>query len=495
MFGSIIGAERAEAEPTAVREVIELCSGLPLALRIAGSRLLARPSWNVQDLADRLADAAVRLDELATGDLRVRASFAVSYGSLPPAAGDGVGPARAFRLLGLGFGPDIGVEAAAALLCVEPKQAERALETLLDSHLLQAGSAAGRYGFHDLLRIYATERACAQDSAADRDAALDRLLAWYVGSAINADHALLPGGRAVPTPSPVEGARPREFADGDEALCWLRTELPNLLAAVNRAARREDHQTTWRLSAALCTFLMRQSLWDDWISVETTGLASARRVGDLFGQGWLLNSLAVAHWQTGHLVRAARLLDESLRIRRSIGDEVGVVLTLANLGFLHLETKAYERAVSTLEQALVVNGRLGQPHVALAEILNCLGEANLALGRFDRAHAPLQQSLTVSRYYRNREWEGAALLNLATLASRTGRQLEAVDLYEQSLLTFRQAADRYQECTALIGYGHALDQLGKADEARHQWEWARHIMEQTSDPRLAELPLTSAESV
>ena len=123
LLSRIIGADRVRAEASAAA-VAELCAGLPLALRIAGSRVAARPHWWVKDLAERLAGAAARLDELTVGDLSVRASFAVSYANLRagPAA---ITPARAFRLLGLWGGPDISTPAAAALSGVDAAAARR----------------------------------------------------------------------------------------------------------------------------------------------------------------------------------------------------------------------------------------------------------------------------------------------------------------------------------------------------------------------------------
>ena len=177
LLSRIAGAPRLRAEAGPAANVAELCAGLPLAVRIAGARLAARPHWQVKELADRLADTTARLDELAVGDLSVRASFAAGYTRLRADPG-GLAPARAFRLLGLWAGPDISTPAAAALLGVDPHAAEHALETLLDSHLLQAGKSAGRYRCNSLLRVYAAERAREEDSPADIDAAMQRLLAF-----------------------------------------------------------------------------------------------------------------------------------------------------------------------------------------------------------------------------------------------------------------------------------------------------------------------------
>ena len=49
-------------------EVVRLCGYLPLAIRIAGACLAARPGRTVGVLATELADATRRLEELQAGE-------------------------------------------------------------------------------------------------------------------------------------------------------------------------------------------------------------------------------------------------------------------------------------------------------------------------------------------------------------------------------------------------------------------------------------------
>ncbi|MFC5150107.1 AfsR family transcriptional regulator, partial [Streptomyces aureoversilis] len=166
----IVGAERVEAERDAAMDVVAACGFLPLAIRIAASRLAARRTWTVSVLARKLGDERRRLDELRAGDLAVTATFELGYGQLEP------GQARAFRLLGLADGPDISLAAAAAVLDLGTDATEELLESLVDTSLLES-AAPGRYRYHDLVRLYA--RACAErdeQPPAEREAALSRLL-------------------------------------------------------------------------------------------------------------------------------------------------------------------------------------------------------------------------------------------------------------------------------------------------------------------------------
>lgn len=162
LLARIAGPERVASSPGAARELVELCAGLPLALRIAGSRLASRPHWNIEDLTGRLADERIRLDMLRYRDLEMRASFAVSYRGLGPAG------QRLFRLLGSLEAPDVARSTAAALLGTSPAEADELLEVLADARLLKVTGPAEdgqrRYRFHDLVRLYARELAEAEQS-------------------------------------------------------------------------------------------------------------------------------------------------------------------------------------------------------------------------------------------------------------------------------------------------------------------------------------------
>ena len=224
MFAGIIGQRRAEAEPDATDEVLTACAGLPLAIRIAGARLAARGSWTVRNLARRLADERRRLDELKTGDLAVRACFEVSFASLPgPAVAEGVDPAHAFRLLGMWQGPSIGLPAASALIGRPEDSVADALEVLVDAQLLQS-PAPERYRFHDLLRAYAAERAVAEEPPPDREAAVGRLLTWYLHSVVAMARLVSPHRDQVPLGPPGPAWNPLSFSALEEALNWGEVE-------------------------------------------------------------------------------------------------------------------------------------------------------------------------------------------------------------------------------------------------------------------------------
>jgi DNA-binding SARP family transcriptional activator len=163
LLGRIAGAERTAVEPEATEEILAACAGLPLALRAAGGRIAARPTWQILDLAVRLGrptgagDRRRFFDELRFGDHDVRASFETGFAAL--AAGDaGDTLVTSLCLLGLWSGTELGLPVAASLLGRPPSDAEQILERLVDLNLLQS-PRHGRYLLHDLVREFAAEKA------------------------------------------------------------------------------------------------------------------------------------------------------------------------------------------------------------------------------------------------------------------------------------------------------------------------------------------------
>lgn len=154
----IIGDQSVKTDPGALEDIAGLCGNLPLALRIAGTRIARRPHWTVRRMADQLADEDGRLDALTISDLAVRTAIELSYRGLPPHLG------RLFRLLGTLGTTEIPVAAAASLLCVPTSAAEQQLEELVDARLVEP-RRPHHYGMHTLVRLYARERALAEDYA------------------------------------------------------------------------------------------------------------------------------------------------------------------------------------------------------------------------------------------------------------------------------------------------------------------------------------------
>jgi DNA-binding SARP family transcriptional activator/tetratricopeptide (TPR) repeat protein len=479
LFTRMIGTERVEAEPGPVREVLDACAGLPLAIRIAGARLTARRGWNVQTLAVRLADQRRRMDELMAGDLAVRATFAVSFDALPrPARPDAADPAHVFRLLGVWQGPSIGLAAAAALAGQPEDTVADALEVLVDTNLLES-PGPDRYRFHDLLRAYAAERARADEPARDVEDAIRRVLTWYLREADAAGGAVSPQRNPVPLEPPEPGREPPSFAGADEALGWCDVERANLVAATRQAAQQGLHDIAWKLPAAAMMCFELRGYRAEWLTTHRIALSSARQSGDRHGEARVLNNLGIVLGEQ-RADDAIGYFEQALAIYRDIGDRRGQAQATNNLAFAYRFLGRHEDAVSALLAALDLQREVGARRGEAIALCN-LGESYLDLGQYAEAIARSQEALSVAREVGGVRLEGYARYNLGRAHLELGRTAEAADLLDQALDIHRAAGDRYGEAQDLQQIGIAHARAGRAEEAGTAWLAARGIFESLGD--------------
>jgi hypothetical protein len=247
LLRSAAGADRVAAEHGAALDLVAACGFLPLAIRAAGAWLAARPASPIGVLARRLAHG--RVDELPD----TVACFRLGYELLE------TDEARAFRLLALADGPGFSTGAAGAALGLRRQHADDLLETLADLSLLEC-PAPNRYRFHDLLRVFALNRA---GRHGERVHALRRLLDHYLTAARDVAKAL---GRATPqapqTASCTGGPRSMA-AETEAARAWLFVEQDAILTAVENAAQEPGGPLT---RAAELLLTVTQLLDREWSS-------------------------------------------------------------------------------------------------------------------------------------------------------------------------------------------------------------------------------------
>jgi DNA-binding SARP family transcriptional activator len=484
LFVKVVGAERAEAEPEATAELLDACAGLPLAIRICAARLVTRSGWTIRAMAGRLTDEHRRLDEMRAGDLAVRASFEVSFTSLPASTDKrGIDPALAFRLLGLWHGPSISSAAAAALFGVPEYSAEDALEVLVDTHLLES-VATDRYRFHDLLRVYAAERAEADLLAAERDAALTRLLTWYMRTADAAATAVLPQRYNIPLEQPDADPPPLDFATGEEALAWYDGERTNLVAATRQAAASGRHEIAWRLPAPLFIIFNSRGNWADCIATHRIALDSARQAGNRHGEAWVLNNLGDALGVTRDAEGASHL-ERSLAIRHEVGDRIGEAQAANNLADTYQWLGRTEDALDLLRRALDLNREAGNRYGEGVALVN-LGSTLLD---FDRAAEAIDYLLEARRTFGEidlLDGAGYALHILGRCYLSLRRDAEALSCLQEALTSHRATGNRRRQAATLRSLGTAQSRVGQAAEARESWRQAAVIFTELGDRTEAE---------
>ncbi|MFI1331305.1 AfsR/SARP family transcriptional regulator [Streptomyces sp. NPDC020845] len=510
LFARVVGQERIKSQPEAAMDVVAACGFLPLAIRIAASRLVSRRTWTVSFLRRRLADERRRLDELRAGDLAVKASFELGYGQLEPRQ------ARAFRLLGLADGPDISLSAAAAVLDLDDEDADELLASLVDISLLEP-TVPGRYRFHDLVRLYA--RACAErdiQPTAEREAALSRLLDFYLATAAQV-YALERPGDSTIGHFQATGHPGLRFDSSGAALDWLFTEADCLIACALQCTGASTRRAADLLIAAL--------------DLAESGARSpeyetaARSISDAAHTATDFRTEARARSALGHLYSfAGRFTEADRELRRALelapddpvvasrapsqlgtvaysqeryedaetfvsqalaayrteGNEAGEASALSNLARLHVHRGRTQRGVELAEQGVSIYRRLGAP-LRLANAMYTLGITLASAGRVNEALDQLTQALSAFKEARQPLWEGMAHFRLAETHLAANRPAKAVVHAERSLALGGLGGER-RRLSFLTVHGDALTALGQHSRAQESWREAQAIQERLDAP-------------
>jgi tetratricopeptide (TPR) repeat protein/transcriptional regulator with XRE-family HTH domain len=513
LLARLLGRDRIQAEPEAAAELASACASLPLALRVAAATLADQPGCRIAGYVGELRKGG-RLVQLAIdGDPHsaIKAAFDLSYQSLVSEA------RRLFRLLGLLPGQDVSEKAAAALAGRSLGQARRLLGLLAAANLVEE-QMPGRFGFHDLLREYATERAHQAESAADRVVAVGRLLDWYLATTDAAACLLYPGkarlGMAAcdRRPSPPRDA---PFSDEAQALAWLDDERPNLLAAIQHAAAHGPPAVAWLLADALRGYFMLRRRNLDWLAAAQTGLGAASeaepaaqaamrlglgdrhwfmgqsaqaveqftgaldlavRAGWLEGQAAILNNLASVLSQLGRPKEVVQHYMAALTLNRQTGRRGLQVSNLGNLGIVSAELGRLAEAVDFHTQALAICQEIGSRDLEAAARWS-FGTTLRELGRLDEAQDQLGRALVLTRMFGDRYGEAVSLNGLAAVHGEAGRHGDALDLATSALELARDIEDREVEAVASNTLAAVSVRLGDAraalDHGRHALRLAR----------------------
>ncbi|QFZ21414.1 AfsR/SARP family transcriptional regulator [Saccharothrix syringae] len=461
-----LGAARVAAEPAAVAEVIGSCAGFPLALSIVAGHAHMHPDLPLSALAAELRELG--LDALDDGDpaASLPAVLSWSHRALTP------GQARAFALLGIAPGPDIGLAAAASLTGSSLKDTGSVLRGLEQASLITR-DARGRYRMHDLIRRHAADTA-AELPEREREAALRRVVDHYLHTAFAADRCLHQERSPIALDPPAPGTLLRPAPDYAGALAWFDAEHPNLLAAQQTAATLDGHHAAWALAWCLTTFHHRRGHLHARLAAWQVGLVAAERVADPAVHHLAHQAAGRAHADLGRHAEAERHLRRALELAEETGDRNDQAR--AHQEFTRLwalrgdDRKALEHATHALRLHRGLDRPLGE-----ALCLNLVGWYAARLGEHDRAREHCLAALARYREHREPEGEAMTLDSLGYIDHHTGRHDEAVGHYRQALALFRELGHSYAVADSLDGLGHPCAALGRLEEARELWEEALEL--------------------
>ncbi|TWP53828.1 tetratricopeptide repeat protein [Lentzea tibetensis] len=443
LLASIIGHDRVEAEPQAAAELARLCAFLPLALRIAAANLVHGTRPRIADYVtelregDRLTSLAVDGDEQSA----VRGAFDLSRARLPPEL------QRLFRLLGAAPVVDFTPASAATLTDIVAERATSLLNGLAAAHLVDHHSP-GRYGLHDLLRLYAAEHALHEETETEREAAIERFYDWYVQTGAAAARLLYPEMLRLPLPAAASTTRPLGFESHHEALAWLDAERVNVLAIVKHTALHGPKRVAWLLADILRGYLWTGMHTVDWLTIAQAGLAAATAEGDLHAQAASRLSLGNFHSGLSRYGQASEQYGVVLALTRRIGWLEGQATVLSQLGNVGWWSGRLTDAAENFAEALALDQRTGR-RANQAANLDSLGIVYRQLGRLAEAADHSRRGLALFRECGTRMGEAVNLCNLSKICHDLGRFDDALDHLSRALALHREVGDRSNEAGTL----------------------------------------------
>jgi len=399
LLRAIVGDDRLRGP--GVAELVELCGGWPLALRIAGVTLAARSQQSPASFAEELRE---RVDTLAVaGDPRtVRAALTQARAGLDPAA------ARLFSQLGLLPGGSACLQLAAAAAGVSVLRARRLLDELISANLV-VETGPDRYWLHAMVLRYA--RHCGA-ALSDREVVEERIVRWYLrvleacarrvcsGTEPTAESqapgstgpAWLRDPEQDPLPRPPqnhqEAASPAEWLPftGEDAELFLDFERPNLAPVARWLVLRGDAETAWRFTGFACAA-------DPAVPVEVCrlGVAAAARLADPRALGTAHARLGVALLaDPEHLTEADWHLTQAWELSEPEQGRLPVAAAFG-LGRLRARQRRPHEARAAVEHALAFLDPGREPLsyaitlVGYADVLSLAGRVRKGQERYAQA--------------------------------------------------------------------------------------------------------------
>ncbi|MEU9608901.1 tetratricopeptide repeat protein [Streptomyces sp. NPDC048057] len=498
LFAQRLGPGR-RGDPAEVAEIIRDCGYLPLAIEIAASRLLARPSWTTADLLRQLRAGRGRLSQLRDGERDLSHVFALSYYALNHEQ------QLVFRRMGLHVGVEFGPSAVAALTGLSVDTAGRILEELLTHHLVFEPTPH-RFRLHDLLGDYARSLVDSGEFESPEESrrAVHALVNHYVHTADRADRLAYPFRSRTDLDAEGRVTPIQEMANAHEAEQWLLAEAANLRDTLDWLSHHgTDHQLSlsvhvlagfldmegplttaepllrravahWtaaddgpsraRALLDLGAVQTHASRFTEAIATLRQALDAARALGDRDLESESVHQLSILLWQTGEYATARTLQKKALGFLTANGDALRIARTQNLLGIVHLHLAENREALNCFTSALSAFTEIGDQRGRYST-LNNLGKLHQRTGHPDAAETAYREAMEAAQGLGNKRDRAMLRVNFASALETLGKAEEALGLYESVLPVFRAADDRRGEAIALNGLGRACRAVGRGEEA------------------------------
>ncbi|MFI8423451.1 AfsR/SARP family transcriptional regulator [Streptomyces sp. NPDC085479] len=480
LLARIIGGDRVSGEAAAAEALVRTVGRLPLALRIVAARLAARPHWTLASMVQRLANERHRLDELAHGEMTMRASLSLTYEGLAP------DDRALLRLLSMAQAPTLPSWLAGALLDDHRPFPSDLMEPLVDVQMLDVAgvesSGGFRYRFHEIIRVYAREQLAAQHPPEVRRAAFARMAGGWMHLVEEAHRKVYGGDFTV-----LHGAAPRWLPPSpytDDALAdplaWLDAEQAALCGMVGHAADEGLHDLSWDLATSLVTLFEVRGHYDLWESTHLTALAAVRKAGNLRGTAAIRASLGSLYMSRNQYDTARQSLTSALDVFQALDEPMGEALCRRDMALIARTNGDDPAALELYRRSLADFDRAGDV-VGRAIVLTQSAHIRMRQGEIDLAQKQLDEALDIYEGIGYTGGRARTLRRVGQVLLEQGRSDLAVLTFTEVLELCRDSGDVIGEGHLLRDLGHAFALMGRPDRARDFYDRAVSSREQIMD--------------
>ncbi|MEV6644365.1 NB-ARC domain-containing protein [Amycolatopsis sp. NPDC051371] len=454
LLARTVGQRRVADQQQDVVELARLCGRLPIALRVAGARLVSRPRWPVARVVAELIDERSRLRRLSTdGDALVASTFDWSYQALPDYV------ARLYRLMCAFPGLDFGAGAAAAAGQLSDQQAVDGLQMLVDASLLEEVDV-DRYRFHDLVRLHG--RAQCTDECFE---VVPRIGQWYLLEMTRANLVVIPMRWRVSSVAERLQGESARFASDGAALDWLAGELPNVLAVLEAAVADRHDELAWQLCEALWELMLYRKHYPEWLRSHELGIVAAQRCRNQVAESRLRYQLGRAYLDRGHLEAAEQETRQAADLAREAGDRRSESAALEQLGMVAQGRGEVDAAVMLFTDTLHLEQELGIDR-GVASRHRRIGEALLQAGRESQAACHLEAAEQLFADLGDEKGAARVALGLARIDARSGRPQVALRRLRQAREVLGGSGSAVYEAEVLLVWAEVADSDDQLEAAR-----------------------------
>jgi tetratricopeptide (TPR) repeat protein len=440
-------------------ELATLCRHEPLALRVVVGQLTGPNAPSLAEYLQRHRLAEDPLVERAYQDLSADAR-------------------HLFQNICLSPGKDITAQAAAAMTETPVPQAEDLLELLVRAQFVQR-KEAGRFTVHDALRMFGQERAAAERDEPCREAALQRLAAFYGSVTMAAARKIFPELLTLIDETKASSAAAAEFESERQASVWLVAERHNVVAAGAVAGR--DPDLTLSLANALRATHQVRPHGVDWTPIAERALAVAAQSGNLADSAAMCIASGMALWATGKLDVAADRVTEAVDLYKRLRAPRARAFALVVLGAVEHALGHLHLARMHCAESLRIRRRFHELRGQSSSLV-FLSEVCIDLGLLDSAAEHATEALALAEQTAYTAGTAGALGNLGRIRAEQGRFGDALTHFHRQLALSDELDFRSRKPIALVGLAMICHRQRHHEQAIDQAVEAASIARDAGNP-------------